>query len=32
MWGYENTRYAYKKHPTGELPNGLVVCYNTAIG
>ena len=23
---------AYKKHPPGELPNGLAVCYNTAIG
>ena len=32
MWGYENTRCAYKKHPPGELPHGLVVCYNTAIG
>ena len=32
MWGYENTRCAYKKHPRGELPNGLAVCYNTAIG
>ena len=31
MWGYENTRCAYKKHPPGELPNGLAVCYNTAI-
>lgn len=30
--GYENTRCAYKKHPPGELPNGLAVCYNTAIG
>lgn len=32
MWGYENTQCAYKKHPPGELPNGLAVCYNTAIG
>ena len=31
MWGYENTRCAYKKYPRGELPNRLAVCYNTAI-